>query len=161
VRERSRWATRSLNPGAAAAGQRYSALLAALALQRQLGALSFVELRGGRTTDLSNFEDNAFYVSNFLDGAVTTPIPFGLTARGAVGYLWNTYRVIEAPIGEPREDTILGVAVGLGRNLGPRTFVRADHRRDRRRSNIPGYSVTTDGFIVQFGIGFAPSGGRR
>ncbi len=149
------------SPGAAVEGQRYSGLLAALALQRQLGASSFVDLRGGRSTDLSNFESNAFYVSTFVDGAVTTPVPFGLTARGAVGYLWNTYRVSDASIGEPREDTILGLAVGLGRNLGPRTYVRADYRRDRRRSNIPGLNVTTDGFIVQFGIGFAPSGARR
>ena len=100
-------------------------------------------------------------MTTFVDGAITTPVPFGLTARAALGYQWNTYDVPDASIGEPREDTIFGWAVGLGKNLGQRTYVRADYRRDRRRSNIPGIDVTTDGFIVQFGIGFAPSGARR
>ncbi len=149
------------SPQAALAGRSYSGLLAAVSLQRQLGPTTLLEVRGGRMTDLSNFADNAFYVSTSVDGAITTPIPLGLTARAAAGYQWNTYRVTVASIGEPREDTIFGWALGLGRNLGPRTYVRADYRRDRRRSNIPGFDVTTDGFIVQFGIGFAPSGARR
>jgi hypothetical protein len=100
-------------------------------------------------------------VVTFVNGAVNTPIPLGLTARAAVGYQWNTYEVPEAAIGEPREDTILGLAVGLGRTLGPRAYVRADYRRDRRRSNLPGFDVTTNGFIVQLGIGQAPTGLRR
>lgn len=149
------------SPEAASAGQRYSGLLAAVSLQRQLRPGSYFDLRGGRTTDISNFDTNAFYVSTFVDGSVSAPVPLGLSARGAVGYQWNTYRVPTALIGEPREDSILGWAVGLGRNLGVRTYVRADYRRDRRRSNIPGFDVTTDGFIVQLGIGFAPTGVRR
>jgi hypothetical protein len=149
------------SPNAPQEGQSYSGLVAALGVQRQLGRLSTLEVRGGRSTELSAFEDNAFYVMTFVDGAINTPIPFGFTARGAVGYQWNTYDVVEAVIGEPREDTILGVAVGLGRNLGPRAYVRADYRRDRRRSNLPGFDVTTDGFIVQVGIGQAPGGVRR
>jgi hypothetical protein len=149
------------SPSAPEEGRSYSGLVAAVGVQRQLGRLSTLEVRGGRSTELSAFEDNAFYVTTFVDGALNTPIPFGLTARGAVGYQRNTYDVPEASIGEPREDTILGLAVGLGRNLGRRAYVRADYRRDRRRSNIPGFDVTTDGFIVQLGIGFAPSGPRR
>jgi Putative beta-barrel porin 2 len=149
------------SPEAAAPGRSYSGLLAAVALQRQFAENSFLDLRAGRTTNLSAYLDNAFYVSTAVDGAVSTPIPLGLTARGALGYQWNTYEVQDASIGEPREDTIFGWAIGLGRILGPRTYVRADYRRDRRRSNITGYDVTTDGFIVQLGIGFAPSGVRR
>jgi hypothetical protein len=149
------------SPSAPDAGRSYSGLVAALGVQRQLGRLSTLEVRGGRSTELSAFEDNAFYVMTFVDGALNTPIPFAFTARAAVGYQWNTYDVPQALIGEPREDTILGLAVGLGRNLGPRVYVRADYRRDRRRSNLPGFDVTTDGFIVQFGIGQAPGGFRR
>ncbi len=149
------------SPEAALSGQRYSGLVASLTLQRQLGPNTLLELRGGRQTDLSNFTDNAFYVSTFVGGAITAPVPLGLSARAATGYQWNTYRVVEASIGETREDTIFGWTLGLGRNLGFRSYVRADYRRDRRRSNIPGLSVTTDGIVVQFGIGFAPSGARR
>jgi Putative beta-barrel porin 2 len=149
------------SPEAAEGGQSYSGALAAVALQRQVAEGSYLDFRAGRTTNLSAWQDNAFYVTTLVDGAFTTPVPFGLTARAALGYQWNTYEVPDASIGEPREDTIFGWAVGLGKNLGQRTYVRADYRRDRRRSNIPGFDVTTDGFIVQFGIGFAPSGTRR
>jgi hypothetical protein len=149
------------SPEAVLAGRRYSGLLVAASFQRQLRPTTTLEVRGGRTTALSNFGDNAFYVSTYVDGAVTAPVPLGLSARAAAAYQWNTYRVDEASIGEPREDTILGWAVGLGRSFGLRIHMRADYRRDRRRSNVPGLDVTTDGFIVQFGIGSAPSGAPR
>jgi hypothetical protein len=152
-----RWSS----PEAGVAGKTYSGPLAVVALQRQFAENSFIDVRAGRTTNLSAYADNAFYVTTFVDGAVSTPVPFGFTARGALGYQWNTYKVPEVSIGVPREDTIFGWTLGLGRNLGPRSYIRADYRRDRRRSNVPGFDVTTDGFLVQFGVGFAPSGARR
>jgi len=133
-----------------------------VALQRPFRPNSMLELRAGRATQMSDFDQNAFYVSSSVEGAVTTPVPLGLTARGSLGYLWNDYRVVTNVIGEPRHDTILSWAVGLGRNLGVHSYVRADYRRDVRHSNLDAYDVTTDGFVIQFGIGFAPSaGGRR
>jgi hypothetical protein len=152
-----RWSS----PEAATEGRTYSGPLVALALQRQFAENSVLDVRAARTTNLSAYTDNAFYVATSVEAAVTTPIPLGLTARGAAGYQWNSYRVPDALLGEPREDTIFGWAVGLGRNIGSRSYLRADYRRDRRRSNVPGFDVTTDGFIVQFGIGFAPTGARR
>ena len=53
-------------------------------------------------------------------------------------------------------------SVGVGRQLGWRSWLRADYRREERRSNIPGFDVTNDGFLIQFGIGRAGSvGGAR
>jgi len=149
------------SPEAVSEGRRYQGLLTSLSLQRPLRPNSVLELRGGRTTDLSNFDQNAFYVATFVEAAVTSPVPLGLTARGALGYQWNSYRVATAVLGEPRHDTILGWALGLGRNLGVRSYVRADYRRDRRRSNLDAFDLSTDAFIFQFGIGFSPSTGSK
>jgi hypothetical protein len=57
----------------------------------------------------------------------------------------------------PRRDDILGWTLGVGRQLGWRAFARVDYRRERRNSNLPGYDVTTSGFVVQLGVGlFGP-----
>jgi hypothetical protein len=51
--------------------------------------------------------------------------------------------------------------VGAGREIGWRAWVRADYRRERRNSNLPGYDVTTDGFVVQLGVGLSGPGPAR
>ena len=66
-----------------------------------------------------------------------------------------------APIGVPREDSILGWTLGLSRPVGSFGYLRADYRRDRRRSNLPGFDITTDGFIVQMGVGLLGTSVRR
>ena len=60
-----------------------------------------------------------------------------------------------------RRDDILGWSVGVERNLGWRGFVRADYRRDRRDSNLPGYDITTSGFMIQLGLGLFGPGPQR
>ena len=82
-------------------------------------------------------------------------------ARGSVGWLRNDYPNDASPIGVPRRDDILGFTVGLGREIGWRAWVRADYRRERRNSNLPGFDVTTDGFVVQLGVGLFGPGFSR
>jgi hypothetical protein len=48
----------------------------------------------------------------------------------------------------------------VGRQLGWRAWIRADYRRERRDSNIPGFDVTTDGYVVQLGLGLPGAGTR-
>ncbi len=111
------------------------------------------EVGGRRALETSSFEQNAFYVSNSTQAAVTVPLPWELSVRGSVNFLWNRYQVETAGIAEPRADDIFGWTLGGGRAFGKRVFVRADYRRERRTSNIPGFDVVNHSFIAQLGIG--------
>ena len=144
------------SPRAAAAGQRFRGLNYAATLRRAVGVNTLVELGGGRATDVSGFEANAFYVSSFARGGLTVALPWELSLRGEVGWAWNRYRLAASAIGLPRADDLFGWSVGASRSLGRRLFLRADYRRDRRDSNVPGYDLVTHGFIAQLGIGLFP-----
>ncbi len=43
--------------------------------------------------------------------------------------------------------------MGVGRQIGVKAWIRADYRREQRSSNVPGFDVTNDGFLIQLGIG--------
>jgi hypothetical protein len=126
-------------------------------LRRPLGHSSSLDLALRRSTEPSFYEQNAYYVTNQASLALTVPAPFGTWARGQVGWLRNDYPNDASGLGEPRRDSILGWTVGVGRAISWRAWVRADYRREKRDSNVPGYDLTTSGFVVQGGIGsFAP-----
>ena len=149
------------SPGAGAGGQTYSGLAGNLSITRELSPTSRVTLVGRRATDLSAFEQNAFYVSTGGQVLLSFGLPWSLSANGAIGYQENVYKTVTTSIGVPREDSILGWTFGLSRPVGSFGFLRADYRRDRRRSNLPGYDITTDGFIVQMGVGLFGTSVRR
>ena len=144
------------SPRAAAAGRRFRGVNYAASLRRAVGVNTLLELGGGRATDVSSFEANAFYVSSFARGGLTVALPWELSLRSDVSWTWNRYRLPASAIGVPRADDLFGWSVGGGRSLGRRVFLRADYRRDRRASNIPGYHLVSHGFIAQLGIGLFP-----
>ena len=61
-----------------------------------------------RSTPVSAFEDNAFYVFTGLQGSGRFPLPLEFQLQGGLGYQWNDYRTVADEIGVPREDRILG-----------------------------------------------------
>jgi hypothetical protein len=127
-------------------------------LSRQLGHSSTLDLLVNRSTEPSAYDTNAYYVTNSLGAALTVPAPLQLWARGSVTWWRNDYPNDTPELSGPRRDEILAWTVGLGRTIGWRSWVRADYRRERRDSNLPGYDLTTDGFILQVGTGFYGSG---
>jgi hypothetical protein len=130
-------------------------------LRRELGRASSVELQWNRATEPSAYDTNAYYVTNSIVASLSVPAPFEVWARGSLGFYRNGYPNDAPDLGAPRRDDIVGWTLGLGRQLGWRTWVRADYRRERRNSNLPGYDVTTDGFIVQLGVGLFGPGPSR
>ena len=144
------------SPRAAAPGQRFRGLNYAATLRRVLGVSTLVELGGGRATDVSAFEGNAFYVSNTLRGGLTLALPWEMSLRSEVGWTWNRYQLPARAIGVPRADDLFGWSLGASRSFGRRVFLRADYRRDRRRSNVPGFELVSHGFIAQLGVGLFP-----
>ncbi len=130
-------------------------------LRRDLGHASSLELTLGRATQLSAFETNSYYLSNSATLTLTLPLPFQLSARASLSGLRNDYPNDAEAISAPRRDQAVGFAVGLGRQLGWRTSLRADYRREKRDSNLPGYDVTTDGFVVQLAVGLGAASASR
>ncbi len=130
-------------------------------IRRELGHSSSIELLWNRSVDPSSYDTNAYYVTNSLGAALSVPLPFEVWSRGSVGWLRNEYPNDAPGLDLPRQDDIVGWTLGLGRQLGWRSWVRADYRRERRDSNLPGLDVTTDGFVVQLGMGLFGPGSSR
>jgi hypothetical protein len=153
---------RQTNPLATGGSEDFTGVTLGGNLRRELGLSSSLGLRFSRGTFPSAFEENAYYVNNSIEALLDVPLPFALWAQGSAGFLRNDYPTISESIGAPRRDDIWMWTVGIGRKLGWRSWLRVDYRREERRSNIAGLDVTTDGFLVQFGIGRAGSvGGAR
>ena len=149
------------NPLATGASASYRGLTLGGTLSRQLGHSSSLDLSLRRDTDPSFFEENAYYVTNQAGLALQVPGPFETWVRGSVNWLMNDYPNDAQALGEPRSDQILGWTVGVGRAISWRAWLRADYNHQKRDSNLPGYDVTTSGFILQFGVGQNAGGPRR
>jgi hypothetical protein len=152
---------RQTNPQATGESASYRGLTLGGSLRRELGRASFGELQLNRSTEPSGFETNAYYVTNSVAVSLTLPAPFELWGRGSVGFLRNDYPNDAQALDAPRRDDVLSWTVGLGRQIGWRMWVRADYRRERRESNLPGFDVTTSGLVVQLGLGLFGPGASR
>jgi hypothetical protein len=149
------------SPAAAAGGTRFRGVTAAVDLKKEFSPSTSLAIGAGRSTRLSAFEGNAFYVSNMGSLQLTAPLPLGIVASAGAGYHWNEYKTTASALGAPREDRIFGWSVGLGRPVTRHAYARADYRRERRNSNVDDLDVTTDALIVQLGIGFFRAPERR
>jgi hypothetical protein len=141
------------SPLAAAGGQSFRGLTTGVSLKKEFRPDTWLDLFVNRATDVSAFEQNAFYVATAVQAGVTVPAPLSCSFRGGAGYQWNTYQTVASEIGVPRGDTIFAWTVGLGRPLGSRAFLRGDYRWERRHSNLQEFNITTHSLIVQLGIG--------
>lgn len=147
-------------PRAGPGGGRFAGVTLSADLTKEFTASTVLGISAARRTYPSGFEDNAFYVSNAASAQLSAPLGFGTTLAAAAGYHWNEYQTTASALGAPREDRILGWSIGLGRTLTRRAYVRADYRRERRDSNVHDFDITTQGFVVQIGLGFFGGGGR-
>jgi hypothetical protein len=149
------------NPLATGASGSWDGLTLGGSLRRQLGHSSVAEVQLTRATEPSAYDSNAYYVNNSLLASLTAPGPFATSLRGGVAFLRNAYPNDAPGLSEPRRDSIFGWSLGIGRELGWRAWVRADYRRERRDSNVPGFDITTDGFLIQLGLGLFGPGPAR
>jgi hypothetical protein len=150
------------NPQAAGESRSWNGLTLQGSLRRELGHSTVVEVLAVRSSEPSAYDTNAFYLNNAIAGTLTTSGPFETWLRGAVGFLRNDYPNDAPGLSEPRRDDVFGWSLGIGRNIGWRAWLRADYRREVRESNVLGFDVNTDGFMIQFGLGlFGPGPGRQ
>jgi hypothetical protein len=136
-------------PRAGPGGTSYSGLTLSAALTRQLGRESSLGLFATRSTPVSAFEQNGFYVFSAVQGTLEVPLPAQLQARGGLGYQWNDYKTVASEIGRPRADRILGWYVVLRRPVQGRLFLSGSYRSEVRRSNVDAFDTRASGFYAQ------------
>jgi hypothetical protein len=149
------------NPLAKGESASFNGITLGGSLRRELGRATSVDLLWNRSTAPSSYDTNAYYVTNSIVASVSFPAPFEVWGRASAGFYHNGYPNDAPGLGEPRSDDIFGWSIGVGRQIGWRAWVRADYRRERRNSNLPGYDVTTSGFVVQMGVGLFGPGSAR
>jgi hypothetical protein len=137
------------NPNAGAGGTRYTGLTWTGSLQRRLSPEATLGVNLSRSTPVSSFEQNGFYVATSLLASIALPLPFEVQLDGGLGYQWNDYRITANGIDEPRADRLLGWYVGLRRPLHRRLYLSGLYRAEDRRSNLEAYETNTNGFYVQ------------
>jgi hypothetical protein len=137
------------SPNAGPGGTSYSGLTLGAALTRQVGRDSVVGVYASRTTPVSAYEENAFYVSTALQGTLQVPLPSRFQLRGGLGYQWNDYRTVASAIGVPREDRILGWYVGLRRPVRQNLYLSGAYRAEDRTSNVDTFTTDATGFYFQ------------
>jgi hypothetical protein len=145
-------------PNAGPGGESYSGITLQASLQRQLGQDASISLYANRSTPVSAFEENAFYVSTGVQGVLQVPLVAKVELRGGLGYQWNDYQTVASEIGSPREDRILGWFVGLRRPISRKLSLSAAYRKEHRSSNIDTFDTDSDGIYLQleWGIFGAP-----
>jgi hypothetical protein len=136
------------SPNAGEGGTRYSGLTMRAALLRELGRDSTFAVYANRSTPVSAYQENGFYVSTGLQGVLTLALPAKLEGRGGLGYQWNDYRTIAPEIGAPREDRILGWFVGLRRPIARKLALSAAYRKENRNSNIDTLDTDANGVYL-------------
>jgi Putative beta-barrel porin 2 len=136
------------SPNAGAGGTRYSGLTLRAALTRELGRDSNFAIYANRSTPLSAYQENGFYVATGVQGVLTLALPAKLEARGGLGYQTNDYRTIAPEIGASREDRILGWFVGLRRPIARKLALSAAYRDENRDSNINDLDTDANGFYI-------------
>jgi len=149
------------SPRAGAAGQRFRGLGFGAEVRRDFGRAAHLTLSANRSTELSAFEHNAFYLTTSVQSTLTAPLPFSFALNVGGGYHVNRYPTAASALGVPRRDQIVDWLAGLGRSITRWLFVRADYRQDRRDSNLDVFDQRTHAFYVQAGIGFFSEALRR
>ena len=148
------------SPRAAPGGQRFRGLTFGAQLTRDFGRSAHLVLSANRSTELSAFEHNAFYVATSVLAVFTAPLPLSFSFSAGGGYHVNRYPTVATALGAPRRDEIVHWMAGLGRSISRWAFVRADYRRDRRDSNLDFFDQRTHAFYAELGLGFFPQASR-
>jgi hypothetical protein len=137
------------SPNAGAGGTSYTGFTMSAALTRQVGREALVAIYASRSTPVSAYEENAFYVSTGLQGTLQVPMPAQFQLRGGLGYQWNDYRTVSSEIGQPREDRILGWYVGLRRPVRHNLYLSGAYRSEDRSSNVDTFDTNSEGLYFQ------------
>jgi hypothetical protein len=136
----------------------FHGVVASASLAKEIGRSIRLSLGGGRNTYLSAFQDNAFYVSNSVSGAVDLRLPYAFFARAGASYRHNSYRIVVTGLDSARRDDVWGWTIGIGRTLTRWSYLRFDYGREERNSNLD--SLDSHGRMLIVSLGLTPFGAR-
>jgi hypothetical protein len=139
-------------PNAAPGSQQYRGVTASASLTRDLGREAAVTLLLNRSTPLSNFDTNSYYVTNSVSASFLAPLPYQIAFNAGGGYHWNDYQTFVTGQDFKREDRIYGWFVGLRRPIDRRVSAFAGYRWERRKSNIEEFENDTHGLLIQLDV---------
>ena len=132
----------------------FRGLVASVSLTRYFTEAAALTIEGGRQTNLSNFENNNYCKSDFLNLQFTGPMRRNLQLIAGAYLVDNLYPLEASELPERRNDTVLAGWVGAAYFFSQQTYFRADYRHERRRSNLDEFQYTNNVIRLVFGIGF-------
>ena len=113
-----------------------------------------LNLNGSRDALPSAFEQNPYYLSEWVGLNLYVPLPLSVSLIGDFGYRWNNYPTDALGATEPRKDEVYGGGLSLYRNVTRWASLRVSYRRDWRDSNLGAFRTETHAFVAELGIGF-------
>ncbi|MGH9461739.1 MAG: outer membrane beta-barrel protein [Vicinamibacteria bacterium] len=139
--------------GSGASALEYRGFVASASITRYFSEAASILIEAGRQTNLSNFEDNSYYVTNFGTAQFTGPLRRNLQLVTGGSLYDNRYPLETIEATEPRNDQALAGWVGAAYFFSPLTYFRADYRYERRRSNLDQFQYTNNVLRVIVGVG--------
>jgi hypothetical protein len=139
--------------GDGASGLEYRGFVASASLTRYFTEAASILIEAGRQTNLSNFEDNSYYLTNFGTVQFTGPLRQNLQLVTGASLYDNRYPLESIESAEPRNDHALAGWVGAAYFFSPLTYFRADYRYERRRSNLDPFQYTSNVLRIIVGVG--------
>lgn len=131
----------------------YRGFVASATLTRYFTEAASLTIEGGRRTNLSNFEDNNYYLTHYGTLQFTGPIRRNLQLVTGASVFDNGYPLDSFEGAEPRKDFALAGWVGAAYFFSPLTYFRADYRYERRQSNLEQFQYTSNVLRVIVGVG--------
>jgi hypothetical protein len=130
----------------------YRGFVADVQLMRHFSEKAALAVDVGRGNYPSNYEDNGYYTSNYLNLHFITPIwgDFRLSTRGA--FIDNSYPLPSVELGSNRQDRTYNASVGIAYFFTRHGFFQVDYLYERRSSNLETYRYRNN--VLQFLVGW-------
>lgn len=144
------------NPSAGAGGRDYKDATYGLQISREISESTTVNVGADRRLNLSNFDDNGFYVTDSLHGDLSTRLILQVFGQARVGAQRNGYRAspqVVAGASKFRRDNLRFWSVGLARSIGRWAYLRGEYTVERRDSNFDAFDIKSRAITLQIGIG--------
>ncbi len=133
--------------------QDFTGFVAEASLLRDFGEAAALNVRAGRRTTPSSFDQNGYYISNYGWAQFIAPFArnFRLTVTGA--FYLNDYPVPDVN-NVLRNDDIFSGGAGLAYFFTPLSYLSFDYRHDQRNSSIDLFAYRSNAIQVMVGFGF-------
>ncbi len=132
--------------------QSYRGLVADVNLTRYFGEMTALEVQAGRMTSPSNYEENGYFVSNYLNLRFAFPLMQNLRLNTGASLFGNSYSLPSVDTGTLREDRSTAGWLGGSYYFSRRGFFEVTYRHERRNSKLDQYNYRNN--VIMFLVGF-------